>query len=191
MAILIELHAAIQEDLKRRFPNVNVLPSYPKLSDGIAPLPALIVEFVNLREGDNSGLNGGRTFIGTFQARLLADPNNANVEHVARVLALEIAEFVSGNDWNLAVGVGRLPDNYIERDRMWAEADSYVVWLIEWTHTLYPCTCSSINKGIPGAAVGAVRFDLEQALTERELAQAQANLDLPWNYALLFNALIL
>ncbi|MCL2076066.1 MAG: hypothetical protein FWH15_06460 [Betaproteobacteria bacterium] len=45
--------------------------------------------------------------------------------------------------------------------------------------------------GIPGAAAGAVRFDLEQALTEREQARAQANLDLPWNYALFFNASLL
>jgi|GEM_PF-2934782 len=46
-------------------------------------------------------------------------------------------------------------------------------------------------QGIPGVAAGAVRYDQPQSLTQDQQAQAQTNLDLPWNYALLFNALIL
>lgn len=130
---LEQLHEAIKTGLIAKLPGVPTIDHYPKIGRRIT-IPAVLIEMSELEPGTDPG-TGETAFVGRIQARAVVDPNSAKAEIMVRDLAARIVMAIQHESWGLPIGVA----DFVQagEDGMKPELDSYLVWLVEWTHEFH------------------------------------------------------
>ncbi|MCW5319631.1 hypothetical protein D5039_00075 [Verminephrobacter aporrectodeae subsp. tuberculatae] len=128
-----QLHNAIVAGLRAKIEGAPTIDAYPVIERRIV-LPAVLIELAQMEPGADPG-TGETALIGSFQARAIVDPNARNADLAVRELAARIAVAITHETWGLDVGVAQLVQ--IGEDAFKPELDSYLVWLVEWTHQFH------------------------------------------------------
>jgi hypothetical protein len=128
-----ELHAAVTAGMTAKLAGVPTVDYYPKIGRRIT-LPAVLIEISEFEPGTDPG-TGEAALIGRFQARAIVDPNDPKAMIKVRDLAARIVVAIQGENWGLPVGLAQFVQ--AGEDGMKPELDSYLVWLVEWTHEFH------------------------------------------------------
>lgn len=124
------LHAAIEAGLRTKFPDMVSVETYPRIGRKIAT-PCIVIEMSEMEPGHAPGT--GRTpLIGRFQARVIVDPLVVAAELSVRELAARVAKAIHFQTWQLSVTPAKLV--MVAEDPFKPHLDTYLVWLVEWTH---------------------------------------------------------
>ncbi|WP_265029740.1 hypothetical protein [Wolbachia endosymbiont (group A) of Philonthus cognatus] len=129
-----DLHQAICTKLKEEIPAIQTCEIYPSIRKELLA-PALFVELVSLESGKDPGTEE-LALKARFEARIVVDGTVEYSSLVVRSLAAEVARVVNKNTWNVK---NVSPGEFIsaEIDGFRPELDAYLVWLIEWVHTIH------------------------------------------------------
>ncbi len=97
--------------------------------------PAIFVELASLEPGKDSGTEE-LALKARFEARIVIDSTIENAPIIVRTLAAEVAKVVNKNTWNVK---NVSPGEFISggEDGFRPELDAYLVWMIEWVHTIH------------------------------------------------------
>ncbi|TCK43467.1 hypothetical protein B0G84_1803 [Paraburkholderia sp. BL8N3] len=124
------LHDAIVGGLRDAIAGMDFIDAYPKLGRKI-PTPCIVIELSEIEPGHDPG-TGQTSLIGRFQARAIVDPLADGAELGVRELAARIAQAIHAQTWELPVTPAKLVQ--IAEDPFRPHLDTYLVWLVEWTH---------------------------------------------------------
>ncbi len=71
-----------------------------------------------------------------FEARIVIDSTIENAAIIVKTLAAEVARVVNKNTWNVK---NVSPGEFISGggDDFRPELDAYLVWMVEWVHTIH------------------------------------------------------
>ncbi|MGL9762095.1 MAG: hypothetical protein ACR5LB_08025 [Wolbachia sp.] len=128
------LHNAICTTLKREISIIQTCEIYPSIRKELLA-PAVFVELSSLEKGDDPGTEE-LALKARFEARIVIDSTVENAPILVRTLAAEVARVVNKNTWNMK---NVSPGEFISGggDDFRPELDAYLVWLIEWVHTIH------------------------------------------------------
>ncbi|WP_341823965.1 hypothetical protein [Wolbachia endosymbiont (group A) of Udea olivalis] len=131
---LKDLHDKICTTLKREIPAIQTCEIYPSIRKELLA-PALFVELVSLESGKDPGTEE-LALKARFEARIVIDSTIENAAIIVRSLAAEVAKVVDKNTWNVK---NVSPGEFIsaEVDEFRPELDAYLVWMVEWVHTIH------------------------------------------------------
>ncbi|BET29034.1 hypothetical protein wCauATS_12360 [Wolbachia pipientis] len=131
---LKDLHDKICTTLKREIPAIQTCEIYPSIRKELLA-PALFVELVSLESGKDPGTEE-LALKARFEARIVIDSTIENAPIIVRTLAAEVARVVNKNTWNVE---NVSPGEFIsaEIDGFRPELDAYLVWMVEWVHTIH------------------------------------------------------
>lgn len=129
-----DLHQAICTKLKEEISAIQTCEIYPSIRKELLA-PALFVELVSLESGKDPGTEE-LALKARFEARIVIDSTIENAPIIVRSLASEVAKVVNKNTWNVE---NVSPGEFISGggDDFRPELDAYLVWLIEWVHTIH------------------------------------------------------
>lgn len=124
------LHAAIEAGLRAKFPDMVSVETYPRIGRKI-PTPCIVIEMSEMEPGHDPG-TGQTALVGRFQARAIVDPILEGSELAVRELSARVAKAIHFQTWELPITPARLV--MIAEDPFKPHLDTYLVWLVEWTH---------------------------------------------------------
>ncbi|WP_341816167.1 hypothetical protein [Wolbachia endosymbiont (group B) of Elophila nymphaeata] len=129
-----DLHNAICTTLKREIPAIQTCEIYPSIRKELIA-PAVFVELASLEPGKDAGTEE-LALKARFEARIVVDGTVEYSSLVVRSLAAEVARVVNKNTWNVK---NVSPGEFIsaEVDGFRPELDAYLVWMVEWVHTIH------------------------------------------------------
>ncbi|WCR59621.1 MAG: hypothetical protein PG978_001069 [Wolbachia endosymbiont of Ctenocephalides felis wCfeF] len=129
-----DLHQAICTRLKEEILNIQTCEVYPMIRKELLA-PAVFVELSSLEKGHDPGTEE-LALKARFEARIVIDSTIENAAIIVRTLAAEVARVVNKNTWNVK---NVSPGEFISGggDDFRPELDAYLVWLIEWVHTIH------------------------------------------------------
>ncbi|WP_264735713.1 MULTISPECIES: hypothetical protein [unclassified Wolbachia] len=129
-----DLHQAICTRLKEEILNIQTCEVYPTIRKELLA-PAVFVELSSLEKGHDPGTEE-LALKARFEARIVIDSTIENAAIIVRTLAAEVARVVNKNTWNVK---NVSPGEFISGggDDFRPELDAYLVWLIEWVHTIH------------------------------------------------------
>ncbi|WP_353278676.1 hypothetical protein [Wolbachia endosymbiont (group B) of Longitarsus flavicornis] len=129
-----DLHNAICNKLKEEIPAIQTCEIYPSVRKELLA-PAVFVELSSLEKGSDPG-TGELALRVRFEARIVIDSTIENAPIIVRSLASEVAKVVNKNTWNVE---NVSPGEFIsaEVDGFRPELDAYLVWMVEWVHTIH------------------------------------------------------
>ncbi|WP_264704363.1 hypothetical protein [Wolbachia endosymbiont (group B) of Apotomis betuletana] len=125
-----DLHKAICSTLKEEILAIQTCEIYPAIRKELVA-PAVFVELTSLEPGKDELALKAR-----FEARIVVDGTVEDSSVVVRTLASEVAKVVNKNTWNVK---NVSPGEFIsaEVDEFRPELDAYLVWMVEWVHTIH------------------------------------------------------
>ncbi|WP_250295035.1 hypothetical protein [Wolbachia endosymbiont of Oedothorax gibbosus] len=128
-----DLHNAICTTLKREISSIQTCEIYPAIRKELVA-PAVFVELVSLESGKDPGTEE-LALRARFEARIVVDGTVEDSSLVVRSLAAEVARVVNKNTWEKNVS----PAEFLsaEPDGFRPELDAYLVWMVEWVHTIH------------------------------------------------------
>jgi len=121
--------------LGQAFPDVATIEEYPRFRKKITA-PAIFVEFADADQTEDAGTEQ-LCMMARFEARVVFDramPLDKKPSVMALSLASAVAKEISANRFGCTVGPAK--DIKLEPDHFKPELGGYVVWLIEWTHSV-------------------------------------------------------
>lgn len=124
------LHDAIVKGLREALPTFERIEAYPKIGAQIRT-PLIAVELSEMEPGHDDG-TGCISLIARMQARIIVDPYGAEHELHVREIAARLALAVHMQTWGLPIAPGRVVQ--VGEDPFRPQLDTYLVWLVEWTH---------------------------------------------------------
>ena len=127
---LSTLHEAVEAGLRMKFPDMVSVETYPRIGRKI-PTPCIVIEMSEMEPGHDPG-TGQTALIGRFQARVIVDPILDGAELAVRELAARVAKAIHFQTWECPVTPAKLV--MIAEDPFKPHLDTYLVWLVEWTH---------------------------------------------------------
>lgn len=132
---LDQLYTAIETYLQDNLPGVNTVAFWPDIEVGqVIPLPAVFLELAEMEPGQDIGT--GQTVVNCkLEARIIVDSISADPQRQAVHLASQLAVLLRAQTWGLEVD----PAEFVQAVQDWTrpELDGYIVWLVEWNHTVY------------------------------------------------------
>ncbi|WP_395461723.1 hypothetical protein [Wolbachia endosymbiont (group A) of Therophilus tumidulus] len=129
-----DLHQEICTKLKEEISAIQTCEIYPAIRKELVA-PAVFVELSSFEKGHDPGTEE-LALKARFEARIVVDGTVEDSSLVVRSLATEVARVVNKNTWNVK---NVSPGEFIsaEVDGFRPELDAYLVWLIEWVHTIH------------------------------------------------------
>ncbi|WP_264683233.1 MULTISPECIES: hypothetical protein [unclassified Wolbachia] len=129
-----DLHQTICSTLKEEIPSIQTCEIYPSIRKELLA-PAVFVELASLEPGKDPGTEE-LALKARFEARIVIDSTIENAAIIVRTLAAEVARVVNKNTWNVE---NVSPGEFIsaEIDGFRPELDAYLVWMVEWVHTIH------------------------------------------------------
>ncbi|QDQ28301.1 hypothetical protein FNU76_19180 [Chitinimonas arctica] len=129
-----QLHEAIVAGLRTKLgPAAKTVEAYPDIGRRI-DIPAVFLELSEFEAGTDPGTSETALVV-HIQARVVVDPNQRQAYLLVRELAARIAVAIQHENWGLPIGLATLLQ--AGEDAMKPELDSYLVWLVEWTHEIH------------------------------------------------------
>ncbi|AIP50958.1 MULTISPECIES: hypothetical protein [pseudomallei group] len=124
------LHDAVVKGLREALPAIERIEAYPEIGAQIQT-PMIAVELSEMEPGHDDG-TGSVSLIGRMQARIIVDPYGEGHELHVREIAARLALGVHMQTWGLPIAPGRVVQ--VGEDPFRPQLDTYLVWLVEWTH---------------------------------------------------------
>ncbi|AVR10995.1 MULTISPECIES: hypothetical protein [pseudomallei group] len=124
------LHDAVVKGLREALPTIERIEAYPEIGAQIQT-PMIAVELSEMEPGHDDG-TGSISLIARMQARIIVDPYGAEHELHVREIAARLALGVHMQTWGLPIAPGRVVQ--VGEDPFRPQLDTYLVWLVEWTH---------------------------------------------------------
>ncbi|WP_264377779.1 MULTISPECIES: hypothetical protein [unclassified Wolbachia] len=128
-----DLHQAICTTLKEEIPAIQTYEIYPAIRKELLA-PALFVELVSLESGKDPGTEE-LALKARFEARIVIDSTIENAPIIVRTLAAEVAKVVNKSTFSMNISPGEFLS--AEPDGFRPELDAYLVWMVEWVHTIH------------------------------------------------------
>ncbi|WP_425386564.1 hypothetical protein [Wolbachia endosymbiont (group A) of Barypeithes pellucidus] len=128
-----DLHQAICSTLKEEIPAIQTCEIYPAIRKELLA-PALFVELVSLESGKDPGTEE-LALKARFEARIVIDSTIENAPIIVRTLAAEVAKVVNKSTFSMNISPGEFLS--AEPDGFRPELDAYLVWMVEWVHTIH------------------------------------------------------
>ena len=108
--------------------------------------PAVFLEVANYSVGDDPA-TGELSLIANIEARIVVDSISENAELACQNLACQIANIVHLNSFGCNVTPAKLSG--ISRDSFKPDFDTYICWLVEWSHEFHVGNSVWNETGLP------------------------------------------
>ena len=118
---------------------------YPDAREDIIA-PAVFLEVANYSVGDDPA-TGELSLIANIEARIVVDSISENAELACQSLACQIANIAHLNSFGCNVTPARLSG--ISRDSFKPDFDTYICWLVEWSHEFHVGNSVWNETGLP------------------------------------------
>ena len=146
---LDDLFAAIETRIAAAMPEFALVAAYPADRRNL-PLPACVIELVELEAVDNPGTEQ-LAVSAHFQARVVLGFREQDAKRRVAKAAATLGHFVQGQRWGLPVEPATI--EMIMPDEFEPERDQFEVWAVEWHQTVHIGASIWEDDGTPPTTV--------------------------------------
>lgn len=129
-----QVYAAMETHIRQAIPGLRYVGTMPSGIE-VVPPPAVVLELAGFESADQDPGTGQVAVEARFEARVLVPGEEDNCLHLAAFVAAQLTVLLRLQSWGLPFGFAE----FIRAERDWSrpELDSFAVWVVEWTQTIY------------------------------------------------------